>query len=95
MTIEKLKELVGADAVKRLVRDTATRVAREGDWEKLEELIQFAKENGLDAKTVVNKSNNETSEDSPWLKVCNKQNEAIEKQREQMNQIAERRSQVG
>ncbi len=89
MTIKKLKELVGADAVEKLVRDTATRVAREGDWEKLEELVQLAKENGLNIKPVVNKSN---SEDSLWLKACEKQNELMEKQREQMNQIAERRN---
>jgi hypothetical protein len=95
MTIKKLKELVGADAVEKLVRDTAARVAREGDWEKLAELVQLAKENGLNVKPVVNKSNNETSEDSLWLKVCNKQNEVMEKQREQMNQIAERRGRAG
>ncbi len=65
MTIKKLKELVGADAVEKLVRDTAVRVARESDWEKLEELVQFAKENGLNVKTTVSESRRVlTSEDA-------------------------------
>jgi hypothetical protein len=70
MTIEKLKELVGANAVEKLVRDTAVRVAREGDWEKLEELVQFAKENGLNVEAAASESRQVfTAEDALYEKI--------------------------
>ena len=56
MTIEKLKDLVGASKVEALVRNAAAEAAREGDWEKLEELVEFAKGNGLDIKPTTRES---------------------------------------
>jgi hypothetical protein len=56
MTIEKLKDLVGASKVETLVRNTAAEAAREGDWEKLEEIVQFAKSNGLNVKPTTSES---------------------------------------
>jgi hypothetical protein len=56
MTIEKLKDLVGASKVEALVRNAAAEAAREGDWEKLEEIVEFAKENGLNVKPTTSES---------------------------------------
>lgn len=61
MTLEKLKDLVGASKVEGLVRDAAADAAREGDWEKLEEIIQFVRENGLNIKPLGTDSNSDTS----------------------------------
>ena len=86
MTIEKLKELVGADAVEKLVRDAATNAAREGDWEKLEEIVQFAKENELNVKPAVNKSNNTTKAGFSYEDAMEAMNRRDEKRRQEVSQ---------